>query len=549
MKNGKLTIKEKIKKRIEMLPRFDYRRTLKKRIMNERDYLRITGKPLPLPLNPSIGLDENKIRSSQSSNLKQLTLVYHKHVCNMVGVLIVNLNNLQLTKNCINSLKKQLNTNFNIYLFDQNSDEIDTGEYLNNCEKEGISVYRNSENVPLNHLWNNFKNICDNKYLCFLNNDVVLSNTFIDDTIKILNIEPTVGAVIHVTNNPKYLQAKNNLEYKIFTEKPLYQGWDFTIRKSIMPEIPKTLQIFGGDDYIFAKINNLGHKIAIAYSSPIIHYKEKTRTKILNIGAIQKKDAKIFGQLISSEGLLQIDSTMNHGISYKFPQPDVQLTQNKNCVFTAIIGDYDGLVNTEYQKLPNWDYICFTDNSNIKSDFWRVIYVQNNIKDYLHNVKLARFFKTNFMKHLSSYENLMWIDARITLINNINEYLNNLNDNDIVFLKHPSARSISEEFKRVLGSIEKVEMIEKIRNRYTELGYKYDNGLISSGVMLFRNNNKIIKFFNEWWYEIENYSHRDQLSANFVLWRNPEIKYVMLSGMINKYFKQLKRNTEPFRYE
>jgi len=522
--------------------------------MNERNKLRTSGTP-PKPVRVDL-LSRNDIRLGAKfptgglPKLKELSLEYNKNVCNMVGVLIVNLNNLQLTRNCIDSLKKQINTNFKIYLFDQNSDEQGTGKYLTQCEKNGIEVFRHTENVPLNHLWNNFRNVTDCEYLCFLNNDVVLTNTFIDDTIKILDREPTVGAVIHITNNPYHLKAKNTLEYKIFNELPLYQGWDYTLRREIIPEIPPVLQIFGGDDYIFAKINKLGHKIAIAFSSPIIHYKEKTRVKMPGIQEIQRNDAAHFTRLLREERLGQIDSTINHGISPKFPQPNMILTQNKNCVFTAIIGDYDGLTSTTYPKHPDWDYICFTDNANIKSDFWRVIYIGNDSKSFEDNIKLARYYKTNFHVHLSSYENLMWMDARITIIADINEYLTNLVNKDIVFLKHPDASNILEEFDRVLdGKRETIEMVEEIRKRYAEFNYNYDNGLISSGVMLFKNNKKTIKFFKEWWYEIENYSHRDQLSANFVLWRNKSLKYVMKPRMINRYFKQLKRNTKPFNYE
>ena len=218
-------------------------------------------------------------------------------------------------------------------------------------------------------------------------------------------------------------------------------------------------------------------------------------------------------------------------------------------VYTSIFGDYDTLKDPIVYS-DGIDYICFTDNADIKSDFWRVVYIKNENPDFEKDIKLARYFKTNFHEYLSSYENLMWMDARITIISDINEYLENLRNKDIVFLKHPNANSIAEEFERVLeGKIERPEIIETIKERYAEFGYIYDNGLISSGVMLFKNNKKTIKFSKEWWEEINDYSHRDQLSGNFVLWRNKGINYVMLPRMINKYFKQLKRNTRPFRYE
>ena len=121
---------------------------------------------------------------------------------NKIGVVVVNLNQLQLTKKCIYDLLNQTNKNFEIYLYDQNSSEEGTQDFLNYCESNKIIVLRNSENVPLNHIWNNFKNICLCEFLCFLNNDVELSNKFIDDTINVFNLETQVGFVIHVTNNP-----------------------------------------------------------------------------------------------------------------------------------------------------------------------------------------------------------------------------------------------------------------------------------------------------------------------------------------------------------
>jgi hypothetical protein len=221
-----------------------------------------------------------------------------------------------------------------------------------------------------------------------------------------------------------------------------------------------------------------------------------------------------------------------------------------------MIGDYDNIVPCASGKKEGWDYICFTDNKNIKSDFWRVVYVENLIVDEIKNIKLARQIKTSFYSYLSSYEYILWIDARITISMDIDEYLVRLNDNDILFMKHPDANSILEELERMLpGKIETVEMCKKIKTRYESFGYKYDNGLIASGAMLIRNNERTIKFFKEWWNEINNFSHRDQLSANFVLWRNPELKYEIVDGYYNNsrvertMFTQLRRKTKPFRYE
>ena len=479
--------------------------------------------------------------------LKELSLDYNRGGDKTVGVLVVNLNNIELTRGCLDSLSSQVNQNFKTYLIDQNSDEKGTDKFLKEYENKGVIVHKNNTNVPLNHVWNEFKSKCNCDYLCYLNNDVVLSHFFIDDTIRILDSEPSVGAVIHVTNHHQYLKS-GNLNYKIMS---VYQGWDFTLRRDIIPTIPESLKVFGGDDYLFAKIRTAGYKTAMVYSSPIIHYKEKTRVNIPDIKQIQDNDKKVFGSLISTEGLKTMRHTVGAKICKKFPTNSMGLSHNKNCIFTALIGDYDNLCPTDYPRHDDWDYICFTDNKDIKSDFWRMIYVPGVGSTPVDNIRRARYFKTNFHKYLSVYENLLWVDARITVTESLNDYLKNLNDCDIVFLKHPNARNISEEFRRVVsGKLEKADVAEAIRKRYEEAGYKYDNGMIASGVILFKNNGRTVKFFKDWWSEIENFSVRDQLSANFAIWKNPGMKYNVLSNILNKrYFKQLPRKTKRFFYE
>jgi glycosyltransferase involved in cell wall biosynthesis len=243
---------------------------------------------------------------------------------NRVGVVVVNLNQLQLTKKCISDLLNQKNKNFEIYLYDQNSHEEGTLEFLKECENNNVITFRNNENVPLNYIWNNFKNICDCEYLCFLNNDIELSNMFIDDTMNILKSQPLVGFVIHVTNHPKYLTTTKNLNYKILNPA-YYQGWDFTLRRSVIPEIPKELIIFGGDDYIFARGVNEGWKVALVYSSPIIHYSSKTRESVSNIAEIQANDAKHFYRILAEEKLQQINITTNVGLCERAPQPNMKI--------------------------------------------------------------------------------------------------------------------------------------------------------------------------------------------------------------------------------
>lgn len=223
------------------------------------------------------------------------------------------------------------------------------------------------------------------------------------------------------------------------------------------------------------------------------------------------------------------------------------MMKNENCIYTTIIGNYDNIPKLRVKKEENWDYICFTDNKDLKSDVWEIVYVENNGNSQLENSRLSRYFKTNYYNYLSSYTTILYVDARIKIVGNINNYLKYLTGYDIVFNKHPEANNIEEEMGRVLkGKLEKKEVIDKIKKRYEDFNYKYDNGLFVGGFLLYKNNEKTLKFFKEWWYEIKNYSYRDQLSLNFVLKNNSALKYKVINynNTRSKYFKQEPRKNK-----
>ena len=99
---------------------------------------------------------------------------------------------------------------------------------------------------------------------------------------------------------------------------------------------------------------------------------------------------------------------------------------------------------------------------------------------------------------------------------------------------------------RVSYGLESRINIDNLKEKYEKAGYKYDNGLFVGGVLLFKNNERTIKFFNKWWEMIKEYSHRDQLSLNYVLHKTPELKFnsIKFFNIINKFFKQRDRKSK-----
>lgn len=211
---------------------------------------------------------------------------------NKIGVLVVNINNLDYTRGCIADLLKQTRP-FDLTIIDQNSNEAGTKEYLNKIAKTyNFKVVFNNENIDLNRIWNSFYLNNKNKYLCFLNNDVRLPDNFIADTIDIFEREDDVGCVVHATNHPNYSRKINQLKY-IVLDRKIKQGWDFTIRRSAYNIIPDELHVYCGDDYLFEMMYRSNLKTAFALSSPIIHYQGKSMKYLKEPPSDVKRYAKL----------------------------------------------------------------------------------------------------------------------------------------------------------------------------------------------------------------------------------------------------------------
>ena len=52
----------------------------------------------------------------------------------------------------------------------------------------------------------------------------------------------------------------------------------------------------------------------------------------------------------------------------------------KICVYTCITGNYDDLKEVKIKE-DNIDYICFTNNKELTSNSWKIIYIEDNSLD------------------------------------------------------------------------------------------------------------------------------------------------------------------------
>jgi glycosyltransferase involved in cell wall biosynthesis len=218
------------------------------------------------------------------------------------GILIVNRNNLKYTIDLINCLRNQTYSDFEITVVDNGSSEKNTESTLKSIQSQcKINLEFTGNNIPLNHLWNQFFLKNDYDLYSYLNNDIIIPKNYYSDTIEVFKRENNVGCVAHSTNHPNYQKVSSPVEYVKFSDK-YRQGWDFTITKSAYSLIPKSLQFFCGDDFIFEKLYSKGMEFAIITSSPIIHYQGMTP----RISGISNSDISEYKKLGFPHGRLDV---------------------------------------------------------------------------------------------------------------------------------------------------------------------------------------------------------------------------------------------------
>lgn len=212
---------------------------------------------------------------------------------------------------------------------------------------------------------------------------------------------------------------------------------------------------------------------------------------------------------------------------------------NKICVYTCITGNYDNLIEINNIE-EGIDYICYTNNKEIKSKTWKVEYIKD---DSLTNVQLARKIKILGTPKLNKYDVVVWIDGRIYFEKSIKDFIKeyvDLKNYDLVGFKHFCRNSINNEMIANY-EIEKIDItgLNKLDKFYKKEKFPDNCGLIET-TLLFRNfnNTKLNKAMQDWFNMILEYSYRDQLSFNYVEWKNKlKVKYLDINIWDNEYFK------------
>ena len=237
---------------------------------------------------------------------------------------------------------------------------------------------------------------------------------------------------------------------------------------------------------------------------------------------------------------------------------------NKKVVYTSVFGcteENNYHLHNPDVKLDEYDFVCFTDNPNFKSDLWDVRLVKPLYDDGARNAKRYKLKPHVFLKE---YDISVWVDIEVKITRDIDSVVTDmLSENNLAILNHElCGRTVSGDlnvrkcvyeearFIQWLGDNnpkkvykDNMDIIHTQVDRYKKEGYPENNGLARTTVMFMRHNEDDVKRqMDTWWEEMKYGSRRDQISFNYSAWKN-NFKFIYIQEDIddNPYFLYMKK--------
>jgi hypothetical protein len=207
-------------------------------------------------------------------------------------------------------------------------------------------------------------------------------------------------------------------------------------------------------------------------------------------------------------------------------------------VYTAIYGNVDILKEPKVE-LEGCELVCFTDSKHLKSEAFDVRVYPSIDSDPRRSAKVFKILPHWFFR---DYEYSLWIDGSVIIKKGdigalVDRYLR---EHNIAFFAHPDRDCVYEEAEACIAmQCDQAATIRQQMEQYRGEGYPPHTGLVATGIVLRRHScPRVIRADEDWWEQILAFSRRDQLSFNYVAWKNG-LRYATIEGRLweNDYFK------------
>ena len=229
-----------------------------------------------------------------------------------------------------------------------------------------------------------------------------------------------------------------------------------------------------------------------------------------------------FSKLISFKNQNKNNFNYSSNLSY-----NTIINNKKIVVYTCIIGNYD-ILRKPAIKVPQIDYVVFSDNENLKQNKkgWQYQSIDDEIKKKCKNnpVLINRYIKMHPSEFFENYDYSLYVDGSIQIISDVRKCLAQIkNKSGLAIHSHHSRVDVYEEINACLiQGLGNTEAIKLLNSKYKKENFPKHYGLFEAGIIACDLNNKIaIKILNSWYEEFfKSNVLRDQLILPYVLWKN-----------------------------
>ncbi len=205
----------------------------------------------------------------------------------------------------------------------------------------------------------------------------------------------------------------------------------------------------------------------------------------------------------------------------------------RRIVYTSLVGGYDRLHAPRVAE-PDIDYVVFSDTPDLPvSAPWQVRPIQRIER----NPRMtARWHKIHPHLLFPGREASLYIDSNVVLqapVGGLFERV--LGEAPIALFRHPERDCPYAEAEVVAHHrLDDDVIVEAQMSYYRAKGFPARAGLHNSGVLLRRHSDpRMVDFLEDWWRQLKIFSHRDQLSLDFML-RRHAMPCVDFPGLLGK---------------
>lgn len=188
----------------------------------------------------------------------------------------------------------------------------------------------------------------------------------------------------------------------------------------------------------------------------------------------------------------------------------------RQCVYTALTGGYEGLLDQPITAKSTIPFICFTDNPEIKSNTWQVRHVTQVFNG--DNIRNQRHPKIRAHAFLPDFDRSLYIDNNVILRQTPEQIFN---DADLIsgmsLPWHSHRETVAKEFSAIIT--ERLDDPARVNEQLAHYKATFEEVLQQRpfwNAILIRDHHHptVVKAMDTWFSHVCRYSRRDQLSAN-----------------------------------